>query len=87
MPFKALAGSIRHRDPHEARKTKGVEENTWQAMRQIIAKGKRKDNHKYSTTNMSINCPRTTSKRKYFPGDRDIQEYPHKINHMAQDKN
>ena len=23
----------------------------------------------------------------YFPGDRDIQEYPHKINHMAKDKN
>ena len=38
MPFKTLTRSIRHKDPQEARKTKGVEENTWQEMRQIIAK-------------------------------------------------
>ena len=38
MPFKALTRSIRHKDPQEARKTKGIEENTWQEMSQIIAK-------------------------------------------------
>ena len=42
--------------------------NTWQEIRQIRAKAKRKDNHKYSNTNMSINCPRTMSvKGNIFP--------------------
>ena len=38
---------------------------------------------KYSTTNINMDCPRTMTIWNYFPGDRDIQEYPHKIKHMA----
>ena len=45
-----------------------------------------KDKQKYSTTNINMDCPRTMAIWNYFPGDRGIQEYPHKINHMARDK-
>ena len=71
----------------EARKSTGVKINTWQEMGQVIARAKRKDNQRYSTTNVTINCPRTMSKRNYFLGGREIQDYTHKINHMVKDKN
>ena len=71
----------------EARKPTGVKINTWQEMGQVIARAKRKDNQRYSTTNVNINCPRTMSKRNYFLGGRHIQDYTHKINHMVHDKN
>ena len=35
---------------------------------------------------LNMDCPRTMTIRNYFPGDRGIQEYPHKIKHMARDK-
>ena len=41
---------------------------------------------KYSFTNINMDCPRAMTIWNYFPGDRGIQEYPHKINHMARDK-
>ena len=87
MPFKTLTRSIRHKDPQEARRTTGVKNKYLASDEATKSKGQRKDNQKYSTTNMNINCPRTMSIRKHFRGDRDIQEYPHKINHMAKDKN
>ena len=54
----------------EARKTKGSKnKNTWQINEAIQHKSQYEDEQKYSTTNMYINCPRTMSKRKYFPGE------------------
>ena len=41
---------------------------------------------KYSTTNTNMDCLRTMTIWNYFPGDRGIQEYPHKIKHVAKDK-
>ena len=34
----------------------------------IQRKSQNEDEQKYSTTNENINCPRTMSIRKYFPG-------------------
>ena len=62
-----------------------VEENIWQEMRQIIANAN-VGIKIYSTTNINMDCPRTMTIWNYCPGDRGIQEYPQKINHMARDK-
>ena len=52
----------------EARKTKGSKnKNTWQINEAIQRKSQNEDEQKYSSVN--INCPRTMSMRKYFPGE------------------
>ena len=71
----------------EARKTTGVKNKYLASDEANKSKCQSKDNQKYSTTNVNINCPRTMSKHNYFLGGREIQDYTHKINHMVKDKN
>ena len=53
----------------EARKTKGVKINILAKDKAIQGKSQYEYEQKYSTTSMNINCPRTMSIRKYFPGE------------------
>ena len=53
----------------EARKTKGVKTNILAINKAIQRKSQNEDEQKYSTTSVNINCPRTMSIRKYFPGE------------------
>ena len=53
----------------EARKTTGVRTKHLAINKAIQRKSQYKDEQKYSTTTVNINCPRTMSMRKYFPGE------------------
>ena len=63
----------------EARKAKGVKINILARDGANKRKCQCKDNQIYSITNINMDCPRTMTIWNYFPGDRDINEYPHKI--------
>ena len=53
----------------EARKTTGVKIKKLAINKAIQRKSQNEDEQKYSTTRVNINCPRTMSIRKYFPGE------------------
>ena len=53
----------------EARKAKGVKMNILARDGANKNQCQCKDNQKYSTTNINMDCPRTMSIRKYFPGE------------------
>ena len=70
----------------EARKAMGVKINVLERDGENKSQCQCKDNQKYSITNINMDCPRTMIIWNYFPGYRGIQEYSHKIKHMARDK-
>ena len=70
----------------EARKAMGVKTKHLVINKAIQRKSQYEDEQKYCTTRVNINCPRTITIWNYFPGDRGIQEYPHKIQNMARNK-
>ena len=53
----------------EARKAMGVKTKHLAINKAIQRKSQYEDEQKYSTTRVNINCPRTMSIRKYFPGE------------------
>ena len=53
----------------ETRKIMGVKMNILAINKAIQHKTQYDDEQKYSTTSVNINCPRTMSIRKYFPGE------------------
>ena len=53
----------------EARKAKGVRTKHLAINKAIQRESQYEDEPKYSTTSENINCPRTMSIRKYFPGE------------------
>ena len=53
----------------EARKATGVKINILAINKAIQHMSQYEDEQNYSTTSVNINCPRTMSIRKYFPGE------------------